>query len=185
MLQSLNIDNTWSIFLDRDGVINEKLENDYVKSWDEFIFKYGVLEAIAGLAKIFGHIFIVTNQRGVGLGKMTEAELNEIHNQMLASIEATSGKIDKIYHCIDTDDSSLYRKPNTGMGLLAKQEYPEIDFSKSIMLGDSISDMEFGKKLGMKCILISSSFNSANELDHLRFNSLLEFKNALKPDQFY
>ena len=57
---------------------------------------------------------------GVGLGKMTEAELNEIHNQMVASILATSGKIDKIYHCRDTDDSSLYRKPNTGMGLMAK-----------------------------------------------------------------
>ena len=120
MLQSLNIDNAWSIFLDRDGVINEKLENDYVKSWGEFIFKHGTLEAIAGLGKLFGHIFIVTNQRGVGLGKMTEAELNEIHNQMVASILATSGKIDKIYHCRDTDDSSLYRKPNTGMGLMAK-----------------------------------------------------------------
>ena len=71
----MNIDNAWSIFLDRDGVINEKLENDYVKSWGEFIFKHGTLEAIAGLGKLFGHIFIVTNQRGVGLGKMTEAEL--------------------------------------------------------------------------------------------------------------
>jgi len=155
-----------------------------VKSWGEFIFKHGTLEAIAGLGKLFGHIFIVTNQRGVGLGKMTEAELNEIHNQMVASILATSGKIDKIYHCRDTDDSSLFRKPNTGMGLLAKQEYPEIDFSKSIMVGDSISDMEFGKKLGMKCILINSNFDSGNELEYLRFNSLLEFKNSLKVGQF-
>lgn len=184
MLQSLNIDNAWSIFLDRDGVINEKLENDYVKSWDEFIFKHGALEAIAGLGKIVGHIFIVTNQRGVGLGKMTEDELNEIHNQMLASIEVTSGKIDKIYHCRDTDDSSLYRKPNTGMGLLAKQEYPEIEFSKSIMVGDSISDMEFGKKLGMKCVLINSNNEIEKKVDYVNFNSLLEFHNALKIGEF-
>ena len=180
----IKFDNTWSLFLDRDGVINEKLENDYVKSWDEFVFKHGALEAIAGLGKIFGHIFIVTNQRGVGLGKMTTAELNEIHNQMLASIEAASGKIDKIFFCIDTDDSSLYRKPNTGMGLLAKQEYPEIEFSKSIMLGDSISDMEFGIKLGMKCVLINSNLDNCIKLDYLRFNSLLEFTSSLKVGHF-
>ena len=177
-------DNTWSLFLDRDGVINEKLENDYVKSWDEFVFKHGALEAIAGLGKMFGKIFIVTNQRGVGLGKMTTAELNEIHNQMLASIEAASGKIDKIFFCIDTEDSSLYRKPNTGMGLLAKQEYPEIEFSKSIMLGDSISDMEFGRKLGMKCVLINSNLDNCIKLDYLRFNSLLEFTSSLKVGHF-
>ena len=179
-----NLDTSWTLFLDRDGVINEKLENDYVKNWDEFVFKCGALEAIAGLREIFGRIFILSNQRGVGLGKMTEAELNDILDKMLTSIEETSGKIDQIYHCRDTDDSSPYRKPNIGMTLLAKQEYPEIEFSKSVMVGDSISDMEFGKKLGMKCVLINSNFDSDNELEYLRFNSLLEFKNSLKVGQF-
>ncbi len=181
----MNIDNAWSIFLDRDGVINEKLENDYVKSWDEFVFKHGALEAIAGLGKIVGHIFIVTNQRGVGLGKMTEVELNEIHKKMLVSIEENLGKIDKIYHCSDAEDSSLYRKPNIGMGLLAKQDFPEIEFSKSIMVGDSISDMEFGEKLGMKCVLINSNFDNDDKLDYLKVNSLLEFKNYLKVGEIY
>jgi D-glycero-D-manno-heptose 1,7-bisphosphate phosphatase len=142
---NFNLDTNWSLFLDRDGVINEKLDNDYVKNWDEFVFKEGVLEAIRDLYKIFAHIFIVTNQRGVGLGKMTEVELNELHHKMLVSIEENSGKTDKIYYCRNTEDSSLYRKPNIGMGLLAKQDFPEIEFSKSIMVGDSISDMEFGK----------------------------------------
>jgi D-glycero-D-manno-heptose 1,7-bisphosphate phosphatase len=178
-------DNTWTLFLDRDGVINEKLENEYVKSWDEFIFKKGVLEAITDLSNMFTHIFIVTNQRGVGLGKMTEVELNEIHKKMLVSIEENLGKIDKIYHCSDAEDSSLYRKPNIGMGLLAKQDFPEIEFSKSIMVGDSISDMEFGEKLGMKCVLINSNFDNDNKLDYLRFNSLLEFKNNLKVGENY
>jgi D-glycero-D-manno-heptose 1,7-bisphosphate phosphatase len=63
-LSKLQIDKSWSLFLDRDGVINEKLENDYVKNWDEFKFKDGPLEAIASLKQIFGWFFVVTNQRG-------------------------------------------------------------------------------------------------------------------------
>ena len=164
--------------MDRDGVINKKLENDYVKDWGEFIFNPGVLYSICGLTKIFGRIFIVTNQRGVGLGKMTEEELQVIHSKMRYSIKEASGNIDKIYYCIDTEDISHYRKPNIGLGLLAKQDFPEIEFSKSIMVGDSISDMEFGRKLGMNCVFI----NSIVEMGHCngKFNSLMEFYNSLK-----
>jgi len=181
----LNFDNTWSLFLDRDGVINKKLENDYVKRWDEFAFNHGTLEAIADLRKIFGKIFIVTNQRGVGLGKMTVAELDKIHEKMLTEIKEASGEIDKIYYCIDVDGSSPFRKPNIGMGLIAKKDFPEIEFSKSVMVGDSISDMKFGKNLGMKCILINSNNGIEKEIDFMQFNTLLEFKNYLKFDEIY
>jgi histidinol-phosphate phosphatase family protein len=170
----------WTIFLDRDGVINKKLENDYVKSWVEFIFNHHALEAIAGMSQIFRRVFIVTNQKGVGLGKMTEDELNQIHKKMLAAIEEASGKIDKIYYCTDIDGSSFYRKPNIGMGLLAKQEFPEIEFSKSIMIGDSISDMQFGQKLGMKLVLIKSKKGFENRSDFLHFKSLSHFYQYLK-----
>ncbi len=68
------------------------------------------------------------------------------------------------------------------MGLLAKQEYPEIKFSKSIMVGDAISDIEFTRKLGMKCVLINSNFNNDNELGYLWLNLLLEFKSSLNID---
>ena len=101
------LDTSWSLFLDRDGVINKKLEDDYVKSWDEFSFKVGTLEALAELRKVFGHIFIVTNLRGVGLGKMTEEELNIIHANMIFAIDEALGKIDKVYYCIDTDNNSI------------------------------------------------------------------------------
>ena len=164
-----NLDTSWSLFLDRDGVINEKLENDYVKSWDKFSFKVGALEALADLRKIFGHIFIVTNQRGVGLGKMTVDELNVIHANMLFEIEKASGKIDKVYYCVNTDNNSPYRKPNIGMGLLAKQDFPEIEFFKSIIVGDSLSDMEFGEKLGMKCVFINSNSGTCEKNNYLYF----------------
>ena len=62
----------WTLFLDRDGVINKELRDDYVKRWDEFIFEVGALEAIAKLSDIFGRIIIVTNQRGIGIEVMTE-----------------------------------------------------------------------------------------------------------------
>jgi histidinol-phosphate phosphatase family protein len=149
-LSLINVDNSWSLFLDRDGVINEKLDNDYVKNWGEFKFKEGALQAIAGLGKIFGRVFVVTNQRGVGLGLMTEEGLNEIHDRMHSEVIGASGRIDKIYYCTVVDNCAECRKPNIGMGLKAKSDFPEIEFSKSIMVGDSISDIMFAKNLGMK-----------------------------------
>ena len=176
--------NGWTLFLDRDGVINEKLENDYVKGWNDFIFKTGALRAITGLSNIFSRIFIVTNQRGVGLGLMTQKGLHEIHEKMVSEIVNASGRIDQIYFCTGIDDGDECRKPNTGMGLKAKQEFPDIDFSKSIMVGDSISDMEFGKKLGMETVYISDRndvlHNSQFTLVDYNFGSLFEFAEECK-----
>jgi histidinol-phosphate phosphatase family protein len=122
------------------------------------------LQAVSGLGKIFGRVFVVTNQRGVGLGLMSEETLNEIHDKMLAEVNVVSGMVEKIYYCIDVDQSSVCRKPNIGMGLKAKIEFPEIDFSKSVMVGDSISDMLFGKNLGMKTIFVGKKSEN-NKLD--------------------
>lgn len=166
---------SWSLFLDRDGVINEKLEDDYVKNWEEFKFKQGSLKAIAGLGKIFGRIFVVTNQRGVGLGVMTEEKLNEIHKNMLSEVVKASGRIDKIYYCTAIDSSSECRKPNIGMGLAASRDYPEIDFSKSIMIGDSASDIEFGQKLGMMSVLITEGNVINNNVEFICYDSLFHF----------
>jgi len=174
-LPKLILDSSWTLFLDRDGVINEKLENDYVKNWDEFKFKEGALQAIAGLGKIFGRVFVVTNQRGVGLGLMTEEILNEIHEKMLSDVVKESGRIDKIYYCTETDKNAECRKPNIGIGLKAKDDYPEIEFSKSIMIGDSISDMEFGKNLGMKTVFIGDKSKYKEVGCLLKFNSLIDF----------
>jgi D-glycero-D-manno-heptose 1,7-bisphosphate phosphatase len=168
--------NGWTLFLDRDGVINHKLSNDYVKNWDEFTFISGSLEAIVGFSNIFSRIFIVTNQRGVGLGLMTEAKLNEIHDRMLSEFTKVSGRVDRIYYCTATDLSAECRKPNIGMGLKAKNDFPEIEFSKSVMIGDSISDIEFGKKLGMKCVFCNDQLNNESlGLWDFQFKSLSDF----------
>lgn len=150
-------DATWTLFLDRDGVINKEIPNYYVLSWKEFVFEDGVLEALSRLKTIFGRILIVTNQRGVGKGLMTESDLNEIHFRMLSVIHAHGGRIDKVYSCTDLDSDSPCRKPNPGMAYEAKRDFPEIDFSRSVMVGNHLRDMEFGRRLGMHTVWIAST----------------------------
>ena len=143
-----------TLFLDRDGVINRLRPNDYVKCWDEFEFLPNVFEALALWNKRLKHIIVVTNQRGVGKGLMTEESLSDIHRKMTDEIEKHGGRIDKIYYCTAIDNDDFNRKPNIGMFLQAKQDFPDIDIHKSLMLGDSESDMRFAKNVGMKAIKV-------------------------------
>lgn len=155
-----------TLFLDRDGVINIQRKGDYVKSIDEFIFIDGSLEALKILSSLFTFIVIVTNQRGVGRGLMTLKQLKAIHDFMLCEISSYGGRVDNIYICTDVDADSVNRKPNIGMALQAKQDFPEIDFSKSMMAGDSISDMQFAEKAGIPAVLIGNKYKP-EEIAHL------------------
>lgn len=150
-------DKSWTLFLDRDGVINREKSGDYIRTWDEFAFETGALEALARLATIFGRILIVTNQRGVGKGLMTEKDLEEIHFRMLSLIHAGGGRIDKVYACTDTHPESPCRKPNPGMAYAAQADFPEIAFARSVMVGNHIRDMEFGRRLGMYTVWVAST----------------------------
>ncbi len=150
-----NIDRTWTLFLDRDGVINKRLMGDYVKHLDEFEFLPGVVEAIATFSKKFGRIVIVTNQQGIGRGIMTEEQLQIVHDHLVKEVAQNGGRIDAVYFAPQlAAENSNMRKPAIGMAIKAKEEFPEIDFSKSVMVGDSMSDIEFGNKAGMKTIYI-------------------------------
>ena len=142
------------LFLDRDGVINVHRPNDYVKTVDEFTFLPGALESLCELSNHFERVVIVTNQRGVSKGKMSETALNEVHTYLMQQVKKAGGRIDAIYYSIHLDDNHPYRKPNGGMALEAKNEFPEIDFRQSVMIGDSRSDIEFGNRLEMITILI-------------------------------
>jgi histidinol-phosphate phosphatase family protein len=158
----LNFDKSWSLFLDRDGVINHRLPDDYVKNIEEFSFLPQVLDALKILNQYFGSIIVVTNQQGIGKGLMTENQLDAIHQHMLKQVKDNKGRIDRVYYCPDLKSSgSLYRKPNIGMGLQARKEFNAINFKKSVIAGDSISDMIFGKKLGMKTVFISDNHSKA------------------------
>jgi len=170
------IDKSWTLFLDRDGVINKKRDNDYVKNLTELELLPRATESISSLSNIFGRIIIITNQQGIGKKLMTEDDLAQVHNHIIQQVEKQDGRIDAIYHAPQlASESSNLRKPQIGMALKAQTDFPEINFSKSIMIGDSLSDMEFGKNAGMTTILINADGN--NEVYSIP--SLFEFSNLL------
>ena len=151
------VDQDWTLFLDRDGVINERKMGGYIETIEEFQFLPGVVDAIAEFSKLFKHIVVVTNQQGISKGIMTESNLSDIHRYMTDKIESAGGKIDACYHAPGLKASDVTRrKPYPGMALEAKENFPAIDFSKSIMVGDTDSDIQFGKNLGMKTVRIKT-----------------------------
>lgn len=176
------IDETWTLFLDRDGVINEDKPGSYIFNAGEFVFVEGAPSLFKTLAKKFGRIIVVTNQRGVGRGLMTVNDLAGIHEKMVAGIESAGGRIDGIYFATSISNNDPYRKPNPGMAYKAKSDFSEIDFSRSIMVGNKMSDMSFGKNAGMHTVYIAST-NPEAPFPHadidLRYGSLLDFANSL------
>jgi D-glycero-D-manno-heptose 1,7-bisphosphate phosphatase len=148
-----------TLFLDRDGVINKKLEQRYVTNFDEFVFVKNSDIAIRKLHKIFKRILIVTNQQGIGKGIMTEDDLNLLHLQMQRKLSVDFDLIDKIYFCpcLEVDNCNC-RKPKTGMLENAKLDFPDMKIEDSFLVGDSDSDIIAGKKFGLSTIKVSSTF---------------------------
>lgn len=146
----------WTLFLDRDGVINRRIAGHFIKVWEDFEWETGALEAIVRASTIFERIVVVTNQSGLEKRILPEETLQEIHQTIIDTLTAAGGKIDKVYYCPHKAFSKCTcRKPKTGMAFQAKNDFPEIDFTQSVMVGDSISDMEFGKALGMYVVLVA------------------------------
>jgi histidinol-phosphate phosphatase family protein len=169
----------WTLFLDRDGVINQRISDGYVLSPEMFLLLPGVLDAIALFSRLFGKIIIVTNQQGIGKGLMTEKDLNDVHTLMSSEIIAAGGRIDGIYFCPQLAQTpNSCRKPEIAMGLMARADHPEIRFRRGVMVGDAPSDMLFAKRLGVKQVFVDQgdAFVSAGEAGyHLRVNALTDF----------
>ncbi len=178
-IAKLHTTSTSALFLDRDGTLNVRLIDDYVKRPDEFELIPGTLEALAMLQPFFCRIFIVTNQQGIGKGLMTEQDLVNIHNPFLLQAKDAGVNIDKIYFCPNLkSDHSFYRKPSIGMALQARRDYPEISLKDSFMIGDSRSDMLFGRRAQMTTILVGDETQIAHGDAHLvdRYHpTLLQF----------
>ena len=183
MLDLQKIDKGWTLFLDRDGVINEEpVIDEYILRWEDFHFAPGVLDAIKTFNGIFGTIVIATNQRCVGKGLLTIDGLHFIHDNMMKGITASGGRIDKIYFAPDRNTDAPNRKPRIGMALQAKADFPQIDFTKSIMVGNRVTDMEFGHNAGMYSVFVATT-DPQTPFPHpsvdLRYNNLPEFAMAL------
>ena len=148
-----------ALFLDRDGVINRKIVGEYVRNLSQLELLPGAIDAIVRLGKRFRYVIVVTNQQGIGKGLMSAADVAEIHDFITGQVQAVGGKIDRIYCCPSLNTANdPNRKPGTGMGLQAKRDFPDIDFSRSLMIGDSASDMLFAERLGIPRIFIDPGY---------------------------
>lgn len=148
------------VFLDRDGVINKRPPKaDYVKSWEEFEFLPGSVEAIKLLTKNNYEIFIISNQSGIARGAMTKKDLDLIHNKMTDELKKNRGIIAGTYVCPHGwDEGCDCRKPQAGLLYQASNEH-FIDLTKAIFIGDDERDLEAGEKVGCKTFLVNKRKN--------------------------
>jgi len=177
LIKNWGIDESWTLFLDRDGVINYETFENYIIKPEDFKFLDGVLEAINSLSNVFTRIIIVTNQQGVGKGLMSENDLKKVNGFMLNQIKLAGGRIDAVYCATELrGKKGGLRKPGRGMVDLAKNDFPEIVLKKSIMVGNAVSDIEFGNNLGMKTVNIG---NKVNDKALCNLRSLFMFTQVL------
>jgi D-glycero-D-manno-heptose 1,7-bisphosphate phosphatase len=145
-----------TVFLDRDGVINRKQpDDDYVKTWEEFEFLPRAQEALLLLRRAGMRLVVVTNQRGVARGRLTESALQHIHARMQAELTAAGVVLDGIYYCPHDKGACDCRKPLPGLFRQARRDFPDIVFADSAVVGDSLSDLEAGASLGCRTVLIA------------------------------
>jgi D-glycero-D-manno-heptose 1,7-bisphosphate phosphatase len=143
------------VFLDRDGVINVKPAcGEYIRSWEEFRLIPAVVDWIRLLNALDFMVIVVTNQRGVALGLMSQADLDRIHREMCAELERAGARIDDVLCCVHEEGACECRKPRTGMILEAARKW-DIDIGRSIVVGDSERDRLLAHACRMKFVAVA------------------------------
>ena len=154
-----------TVFLDRDGVINRN-RDDYVKSWEEFEFLPGSLEALRILAGRGVRVVVVTNQSAVGRGIISSKTLKGIHRRMAAEVEAHGGRIDAVLCCPHApDDGCQCRKPQPGLLLEAARRFG-IDPSTACFIGDGLCDLKAANAVGIPFVMVLSGKGLPASLQH-------------------
>lgn len=150
------------VFIDRDGVINIDLWK-YVEHWEEFKFEPSALEALKILTDNGFDIVIVSNQAGVGDGIFTETAMWDVHEKMLETMKNHGIFIYSAQYCTHGKEANCdCRKPKTGL-LERAVTGLEFDRTKTYFVGDKLSDIEAGKKFGIKTILVRTGYGNKTE----------------------
>ncbi|MFP5276944.1 MAG: D-glycero-alpha-D-manno-heptose-1,7-bisphosphate 7-phosphatase [Acidobacteriota bacterium] len=176
-----------TVFLDRDGVLNEKMpEGQYVTRWEEFRVLPGVPEAVARLNAAGILVVVVSNQRGIAKGLYTASDLEVIHDHFQELLRSRGAHVDGFFACPHDRNECNCRKPLSGLYDQARARFPEIAPATSVMIGDTLGDMEFGRRLGMATLFIEvdrarqrSGAAQARELAAGCFHSLREAVEAM------
>jgi D-glycero-D-manno-heptose 1,7-bisphosphate phosphatase len=149
------------VFLDRDGVVNRKQpEGAYVTDWRQFEWLPGAVEAIARLNRAGMTVILVTNQRGIALGLYTHEQVELIHKNMRAHLALHGARVDAIYYCPHDVGECRCRKPDVGLFEQACKDFPLASADNSVVIGDSLSDIQAGQRMGMKTIFIQGEADS-------------------------
>lgn len=161
-------------------------EGRYVTAWAEFRLLPGVPEAIARLNRAGLRVIVVSNQRGIALGLYSAADVTAIQANLQKLLGESGGHIDFFYFCPHDKKQCDCRKPLPGMFEQAQRDFPDISAETSVMIGDSLSDIEFGKRLGMRTMFVEgdperrkTGAEKAAELADERFASLREATETL------
>lgn len=154
-----------TVFLDRDGVLNENARpHEYISSPEKYILLPRAAEGVALLNRNGVHVLLATNQRGIARGLITVADLNGIHDYMKALLSRSGAHLDGIYYCPHNENECNCRKPAPGMLEKAASEH-SIDKSHCWMVGDKASDVMCGKNFGVRTVLIGD--NNDCDADYL------------------
>ena len=145
------------VLLDRDGVINRKrAEGQYVSRWEDFDILPGVERAIAHLNATGRTVIVISNQRGIALGLYTSEQVDELHAQLQRHLAAHGARIDRFYYCPHDEGQCNCRKPHPGLIEQAFRDFPSASPESSLLIGDSLSDLQAAKAVGMPSIFIDS-----------------------------
>jgi D-glycero-D-manno-heptose 1,7-bisphosphate phosphatase len=159
------------VFLDRDGTLNVKPPTgEYVERPDALELLPGAAQAVRMLNRAGLWTGVVTNQRGVALGRMSTEDLDAVHERLSDLLYLEGASVDAIYACPHGVDECTCRKPHPGLLLKAQREHPSLDFARAAIVGDSAKDIQAGRQLGLKTVLIADSDGdrvAASAADHV------------------
>ncbi|MBL8886056.1 MAG: HAD-IIIA family hydrolase [Phycisphaerales bacterium] len=151
-----------TVFLDRDGTINTRLAGEWIVRPEQFELLPGAGEALARLKRAGMRLIVITNQRGIELALFDEAQLARVHERMAALLLPFGVALDGVY--FSAAGKGPRTKPEAGMFFDAKRDFPAIDFSRSVMIGDAVRDVEAGAKAGCRTVLIADEAHGAEVL---------------------
>jgi D-glycero-D-manno-heptose 1,7-bisphosphate phosphatase len=160
-----------AIFLDRDGVIIEN-RPAYVRSWADVEILPQALEALARVKNSGYKIVLITNQAGIGKGLIQPEIAQEINHRLLQEVEKAGGRMDGVFVCPHTpEDGCDCRKPRPGLFFQAEKAL-SIDLSRSIMIGDTLSDLQAARAAGIEKIALVLTGLGAQQVQSPQASSL-------------
>ena len=160
----IDFNNIECVFLDRDGVLNRKAApGEYVTRVEDFVLLPGAENAVAALNRSGRKVIVVTNQRGIALGLYSQNDLDRIHDKLKAQLAKHGAHLDGIYVCPHEAGQCDCRKPLTGLFEQAYRDFPGGKPERSIMVGDSLRDIEAGRRAGMATAFVTGDTTTADD----------------------